>query len=400
MIMSPKSWTLLAILALFVAAPAAAQKPAAVEIGGFGQWTHFDDNAGRANARPEDGFGYGGRLGVFLSRNWQVEADGYYSPQDRKVTEEFCCLGLFPDEVNASAFALRLNYNIPLGTAGRSQLIFGGGAVRTKYAFRGGNTPDSSMADYGASGLAGLRVALLKHVALRVDGVADYMPNHEPEANMNLHLRAGISLLLGGSQAAAPVSVMRPAPPPPPAPLPPATVPTPAPIENAITVCIIDPSQPSGIRTQSALYRELQRDTVVMQNGNRVALSQVTGSAMVARDATWYNQGKPLQLMIGTRPTWYLAYGSARQMDADRMAFLGTINGYPAYAERDQVASLIGAFDAARAANPNRDLGVVLADRRDLHDAVEALPFIYVPLQRTNCVFQPMQLMPMTIKNR
>ena len=33
--------------AILVAAPAAAQKPAAVEIGGFGQWTRFDENAGR-----------------------------------------------------------------------------------------------------------------------------------------------------------------------------------------------------------------------------------------------------------------------------------------------------------------------------------------------------------------
>ena len=399
--MSPKSWTLLSTLALLIAAPVAAQKPAAVEIGGFGQWTHFDDNAGRVNATPEDGFGYGGRLGVFLTRTWQVEADGYFSPQNRKVTEEFCCLGLFSEDVEASAFALRLNYNVPLGTAGRSQFILGGGAVRTTYAFKGGNAPDSSMSDYGASGLAGLRVGLVDHVALRVDGVVDYMPKHEPDANMNMHLRAGISLLLGGSQAAAPVSVMRPAPPPvTPAPPPPAPVAPPAPIENAITVCVIDPTQASGIRMQSAFYREQQRDTVVVQNGDRVAFSQVAGSAMVARDAAWYRQGKPLQLMVGTRPMWYLAYGSSRYMSADRMAYLGTIDGYPTYAERDQVSSLMATLDAARAANPNRDLGAVLADNRDLRSAIEALPFLYVPLQRTGCVFQPMQLMPMTIKNR
>ena len=151
---------------------------------------------------------------------------------------------------------------------------------------------------------------------------------------------------------------------------------------------------------QSAFYREQQRDTVVVQNGDRVAFSQVAGSAMVARDAAWYRQGKPLQLMVGTRPMWYLAYGSSRYMSADRMAYLGTIDGYPTYAERDQVSSLMATLDAARAANPNRDLGAVLADNRDLRSAIEALPFLYVPLQRTGCVFQPMQLMPMTIKNR
>lgn len=255
-IMSPRHWTQYAVAALLLAAPAAAQKPAAVEIGGFGQWTRFDENAGRANATPEDGFGYGGRLGVFLSRNWQVEADGYYSPQNRELTEDFCCLGLFPDDVNASAFALRLNYNMPLGMGRRTHFILGGGAVRTKYAFEGGNAADSSTSSYGVSGLAGLRVGLAGPVAMRVDGVADYMPNHEPDANLNLHLRAGLSLLLGGAARVVP---MAPAPPPP-APMRPAPAPTPAPappppVENAITVCVIDPTQPSGIRMQDAVYR-------------------------------------------------------------------------------------------------------------------------------------------------
>jgi hypothetical protein len=378
--------------ALLVAAPAAAQKPAAVEIGGFGQWTHFDENAGRPNARPEDGLGYGGRLGVFLTRNWQVEADGYYSPQVRKLTEEFCCLGLFPAEVNVSAFALRLNYNVPLGASERSHLIFGGGAVRTKYAFAGSSAPDSSTASFGASGLAGLRIGLVSVLALRVDGVVDYMPQHEPDANMNLHLRAGLSLLLGGGTP-APAALQIAPPPPPRAVPPPAPAPPAPPVENAITVCVIDPTQPSGIRMQSALYRVQQRDTVVMQNGNRVPLSQVAGSAMIVRDAGWFARGEPLELRIGTQVTRYMAYQSARPMDASRMVYLGTISGYPAYAERDRAGAFIDALNSARAADPNRDLGVILAERRDLRDAVDALPLLYVPMQRTDCVFQPMQLM-------
>lgn len=402
--MSTRRWTLLSVAALLVAAPAAAQKPAAVEIGGFGQWTRFDENAGRVNGTPEDGFGYGGRFGVFLSRNWQVEADGYYSPQDRKLTEEFCCLGMFPDDVNASAFALRLNYNVPLGAAGRSHLIIGGGAVRTSYAFEGGNAADSSISSYGVSGLAGLRMGLVGPVAVRVDGVVDYMPGHEPAANMNLHLRAGLSLLLGGSARAVAVALPAPrqAPPPPAAPTPAREAapgpPPPPPAENAITVCVIDPSQPSGIRMQSAFYRVQQRDTVVMQGGNRVALSQAAGNARVARDASWFRQGEPLDLMIGTRATRYLAYQTARPMDADRMAYLGTIDGYPIYAERDRTRNIMEGINAARAANPNADLATILAARRDLRDAVEALPLLYVPLQRTDCIFQPMQIMSPVIK--
>ena len=57
--------------------------PGTVELGGFAQWTWFDNNAGQAGAIPKDGLGYGGRLGVFLSDpRWEIEGDGYYSPQD------------------------------------------------------------------------------------------------------------------------------------------------------------------------------------------------------------------------------------------------------------------------------------------------------------------------------
>src|SRR5665811_1909796 len=101
-IMSPRSWTIWSMAALLLAGPVVAQRPGTVEVGGFGQWTWFDDDAGAPNAVPKDGIGYGGRLGVFLTPTWQIEGDGYYSPQNRKLTEEFCCLGTFPTEVHAS----------------------------------------------------------------------------------------------------------------------------------------------------------------------------------------------------------------------------------------------------------------------------------------------------------
>ncbi|HEU4884749.1 MAG TPA: outer membrane beta-barrel protein, partial [Longimicrobium sp.] len=115
------------VTGLFLGAPAAAQPPGAgtIEIGAFGQWTSFDKNAGRPNVVPEDGFGYGGRLGFFFTPAFQLEADGYYSPQDRDLDESFCCTGAQPTEVNASGLALRLNYNVPI--AGPMQLVIGAG---------------------------------------------------------------------------------------------------------------------------------------------------------------------------------------------------------------------------------------------------------------------------------
>jgi peptidoglycan-associated lipoprotein len=181
-------------------------RPGTVELGGFGQWTWFDENAGRPGSVPKDGLGFGGRLGVFLSNpSWQLEGDGYYSPHDND--DETPGAGQATD-INAHALALRLNYNFPLGSllGSQSQFIIGAGGVRTSYRY----SPSAAVApadDYsygwGVSGLAGLRLGLVNRVALRLDGVVDYMPNYEPDANMNIHARAGLSFLLGGARPEA-----------------------------------------------------------------------------------------------------------------------------------------------------------------------------------------------------
>ena len=208
--------------------------PGTVEVGGFVQWTWFDENAGRRGAVPQDGLGYGGRVGVFLSDpRFEIEGDGYYSPQDRDDDE--VGVGAPADEIKASAFALRLNYNFPLGNLmGRqSQFILGGGVVRTNYRFEAANDVNSGYTyNYGGSGLAGLRLGVANRVALRVDGILDYMPTKEPDANLNIHARAGLSFLLGGARpeamctyaglesipASSPNCVAPPPPPPPPPP--------------------------------------------------------------------------------------------------------------------------------------------------------------------------------------
>jgi peptidoglycan-associated lipoprotein len=207
--------------------------PGTVEAGGFVQWSHFDDNAGVANAIPKNGIGYGGRLGVFLSDpRWEIEGDGYYSPQTNRAP-----VAGSPTDVNAHAFAARLNYNFPIGNfiGGRqSQFIIGAGGTRTSYKFKGGTNPppDSYSYNFGASGLAGIRLGIANRTALRIDGVVDYMPNHNPSANLNFHVRGGLSLLFGGARpevmctyaglesipASSPNCVAPPPPPPPPPP--------------------------------------------------------------------------------------------------------------------------------------------------------------------------------------
>ena len=225
--------------------------PGTVEVGGFAQWSFFDENAGiSGRAYPEDGLGYGGRVGVFLSDpRFQVEGDGYYSPQDNDADP--IPAGVATD-VNASAFALRMNYNFPLGNLmGRqSQFIIGGGVVRTNYNFGGqGVRAPAYTYNYGASGLAGLRLGVANRTAIRIDGVVDYMPTHEPDANMNMHVRGGLSFLFGGARpeamctyaglesitASSPNCV---APLPPPPPPPPATCPYDASILASDSRCV------------------------------------------------------------------------------------------------------------------------------------------------------------------
>src|SRR5205085_106812 len=115
-----------------------------------------------------------------------------------------------------------------------SQFIIGAGGTRTSYKFKGGTNPaeDTYTYNFGASGLAGIRFAVANRTALRFDGVLDYMPNHKPSANMNIHVRGGLSFLLGGARpevmctypvlesipASSPNCVAPPPPPPPPPP--------------------------------------------------------------------------------------------------------------------------------------------------------------------------------------
>jgi peptidoglycan-associated lipoprotein len=126
----------------------------------------------------------------------------------------------------------------------QSQFILGAGATRTSYKFANdANDNIGYTYNYGGSALAGVRLGIANRTAIRLDGVLDYMPNHEPDANMNIHVRGGLSFLLGGARpevmcpyaglesipASSPNCVAPPPPPPPPPP------PAPCPYDASIT---------------------------------------------------------------------------------------------------------------------------------------------------------------------
>jgi peptidoglycan-associated lipoprotein len=177
-----------------------APQPGTVEIGGFGQYSFFDDDLNLDNA-----FGYGGRLGVFVTPIIQPEVDFSYTEADQETGNR--------SNLRVVPIAARLNFNFPFGA--RNAFILGAGASRTSYPVVGSpvyrDEEDQQGVggayNWGASGLAGVRVGLGQRVALRLDAVGDYLP--EPKF-FNAGVRAGLSLLLGGARPAEPAVVAPP----------------------------------------------------------------------------------------------------------------------------------------------------------------------------------------------
>jgi opacity protein-like surface antigen len=222
------------------------------------------------------------------------------------------------------------------------------------------------------------------------------MPNGDHRISKWTHeLGADIGLKFLFGLATPPVVV---APPPPPAPrevvVTPPPPPPPAPVENAIQVCVVDPSQPNGLRMQNAIFLPASGDTMVMMNGNRVRLNTTVGNVMVARNADWYVRGEPLKIVVNKDLTMsYSTEGGARMVNAGDLAYLGTANGYPVYANASEVADVSRALGELRRANASRDLGNILDERKDLRGELDDVKLVYVPLQPTGCVLQPFRMM-------
>jgi len=205
-------------------APGEGLLPGMLEIGPFVQYTHFDDNA---PGNPKDGLGFGGRVGVFLGDpHFELEGDGQ-TTRDRD-RDPPAPAGFNNNPITYTTFALRLLYNTPITRP--FNFLIGAGAVRSNYSTEAANTDRQFTYNYGVSGDVGVRYMFANRVALRLDGLVDYMKDTK---NLNLIGRAGLSLLLGGARreamctyaglenvpASSPTCVAPAPPPPPPAPV-------------------------------------------------------------------------------------------------------------------------------------------------------------------------------------
>ncbi len=168
------------LAALALASSALAQRAGNVEVGGFGQYSFMD-----SKWALKDGFGVGGRLGVYLSPRWELEADLASSSLKVKPSG--------PGSVQYMTYAGRLVYNAPVGSNAFLVELGAGGdrvASNTKFAVSPG---------------LGFRWNLTDVVSLRFDGLADFVTS-SPQTT-NVLLRGGLSFRLGNQT---------PPPPPPP----------------------------------------------------------------------------------------------------------------------------------------------------------------------------------------
>ncbi len=200
-----RSWTVCAMTALLLGGTAAAQSPGTLLVGGFGTWTHFDSKW-NLDTSFGNSWGYGGRVGAFIAPNWNLEADGWYTPAQSKAGTRFngSATNAVGGDVKASAFTARLVYSFPLGNL--PSIHVGAGGVLEN--FRGGTDTGGGTYQFGANGLIGFNLGF-GGVALRVDGLANYLPSEGGKfdfgAQAGLQLSPDIKDLFGGGATGNPV---------------------------------------------------------------------------------------------------------------------------------------------------------------------------------------------------
>ena len=150
-------------------------------------------------------------------------------------------------------------------------------------------------------------------------------------------------------------------------------------------MCVIDP-QTGEIREISAIYRPSTGDTLVMMNGDRVALETAypTTAPVYARNASWFIAGQPLAInVMGQRYEW-VTFGGTRIIDPDDLVLLGRVNGLPVYADADDVATIRGRL------NGRAELEDMMERDAEVRAVIDDLDVVYVAVD-INCVFQPLR---------
>jgi peptidoglycan-associated lipoprotein len=166
---------------------AVAQQAGTVELGGFLQLDRLD----AALSTKSFGGGAGGRVGIFASPRWQLEADASYTQADPELPR------LTKAQINY--YVGRLNYNIPWGSTPGNAVILGLGA---------GSDRVDAHSDFIISPDLGLRAQLASALAIRFDVLGMLAPSAQSQIQpltgsshlSNFLARAGVSLVLGAER--------------------------------------------------------------------------------------------------------------------------------------------------------------------------------------------------------
>jgi hypothetical protein len=294
----------------------------------------------------------------------------------------------------------------------------GEGSACTPFTLTGGTAPGNNFALAEASTLMGLvgfgadwrfarSVALrteigdriwdprLQRVVVPATGTIYTLGDGDEDMGSTIHEfygQVGLSFLFGVDRPEV-VAVVAP-----PAPVEPAPV-TPTVSREAMSVCVVDPTAPNGLRMQDA-YLVGGRDTVVVAGGSDRPFSTSIGNVSTAANADWYVRGQPLTIRTGATSLEYASYGSARIIESGDLAYVGMVNGMPVYADRNEVADINDELMELRRTRPGTDLGVLLAENRVLRDEIDDVQVLYVPMSPSGCVFQAVQIQEQVRKGK
>ena len=156
------------VAAVVCAVPAAAQQRGTIEFGGFGSAASFDNALSL-----KTGYGGGGRVGAFLDPRVSIE----FEDAEMRATRPN---GL--TNVNVGILSGRL-VAVPIQSGALSILLGAGAGVSTETNF---------LHTYGLDALVGAKIALKDNVALRVDGVWDWLANQNWQQYKSVRL--GLSI--------------------------------------------------------------------------------------------------------------------------------------------------------------------------------------------------------------
>ena len=168
--------------ALVMALPAGAQERGTVEFGAFGSAASFDRNLSLST-----GYGGGGRVGIHLDPMFVMEFEDAEMRAKRPNGLKDVNVGLLSGRLVAAPF-----------TSGALSMLLGAGA--------GVSTETNFLHSYGVDALVGARYAMTDNVALRVDGVFDWLANENWKTYKSV--RVGLSVFRHPTQSTHTIMTM------------------------------------------------------------------------------------------------------------------------------------------------------------------------------------------------